>query len=137
MGLEDFLVKIESSQSAEKVRRALLAQTGMHPDPTMLSMKGFDCLRWEDPQHILEVEVMAGQIGSVTSIRFALCQSSTIDKVFIDIVERVAHELAARVTIAEDVEPDDPSRAHTTRSTLRQLSAISQRHAHFQRAGGD
>jgi hypothetical protein len=107
MGCEDFVVRLSSRSTAEDAVQTLLASPGVRFDESTPKLPGESHLCYEDPAHIIEIEVATAGIHSVVSIRFALCHPSTIDGVFAVFVSDVAGSLDAHVVVAEDVEPDD------------------------------
>lgn len=107
MGCEDFVVSLSSSSTLTAVMRAVLALPEVHPDATCTSLPGESHLRWEDREHIIEIEVAAAA-RTTMSLRFAVCHPNSIDDVFADLVVHLAAKLKADVLIAEDVQPDDP-----------------------------
>lgn len=83
---------------------ALLAVPGVRLDTCAPSLPGECHMRFESSEHIIEIEV-AGSSQSTISVRFAVCQTASIDDVFADLVAHLARVLDASVHIAEEVEP--------------------------------
>ena len=108
MGCEDFIVRLSSGCAPEAVAKVLLAIPQIHSDGTMPSVLGELQFRYEDSEHIIEIEVAGAGPGSTVSLRFAVCHPLTIDEVFAALSANVATALKANIVIAEDVEPDDP-----------------------------
>jgi|SRR5688572_30582071 len=107
MGCEDFLVRLLPSASQEQVISLLLRDQRISHDASIPGGPGESHFRYEDPDHIIEVEV-AGVPRTQVSLRFAVCQSVNIDHVFTDLVVELAKMLTADTMIAEDVQRDDP-----------------------------
>lgn len=107
MGCEDFVVRLSSALTPEAAAHALLAIAEIHSD-TFPTVAGLSHYRYDDPDHIIELELLGGPRSTV-SLRFSVCQPATIDDVFAALVVDLATKLTADILIAEDVEPDDPS----------------------------
>jgi hypothetical protein len=105
MGAEDFLVRVETEVNATMVVRELLAIPGIIHDAVATRMPSSIFLRFEDAEHIVELEVQ-DRDPCVVSARFALCHPASIEQAFGALVGQIARVLAGRVSIAEDVEPD-------------------------------
>ncbi|WP_437755252.1 hypothetical protein [Sorangium sp. So ce1389] len=108
MGCEDFVVRLSSGSTRQAAVQALLAIRGTRPDAVVPALPAESHFRYEDPDHIIEIEVAEREPGTTLSLRFALCHPSSIDDVFIALVGDVAIALSADIVIAEDVEPDEP-----------------------------
>jgi len=78
MGVEDFLVRIETDVNAKTVVGRLLAIPGIIHDTAAIQMASCTFLRFEDEEHIVELEVQDRK-PCVVSLRFALCHPSSID----------------------------------------------------------
>jgi hypothetical protein len=105
MGVEDFLVRIETDANSTTVVAELLTIPGVIRDTAAIRMASYIFLRFEDEEHIVELEIQDRK-PCVVSLRFALCHPSSIEQVFGALVGQIARVLAGRVSIAEDVEPD-------------------------------
>ncbi|MGK3969878.1 hypothetical protein WMF38_32140 [Sorangium sp. So ce118] len=108
MGCEDFVVRLSSDSTRQAAAQVLLAIRGTCPDTVVPVLPAEFNFRYEDSEHIIEIEVAEREPGATLSLRFALCHPSSIDDVFIGLVVDVAIALSADVVIAEDVEPDEP-----------------------------
>ncbi len=108
MGIEDFAVRLSagtrrSREIADRIEHDLRLERkhDIAPDGSLL-------LQYEDERHIVEMAVSEGEEARI-SMRMALCQPSTVDPTFADLVIRVATLFGASVSILEDVEADDRS----------------------------
>lgn len=108
MGCEDFVVRLSSKHAPQAVTRLLLASPHVRRDTSAPQLGDEEHLLREDRDHIIEIEV-SGPLRARVSVRFAVCQSASVDAVFSDLVADLATRLAADVVIAEDVQPDDPA----------------------------
>ena len=108
MGAEDFVVRLSSGSTPPDVTKVLLAIPQVHPDATFPSMRGESHFRYEDPEHIIEIELAEAGPRTTVSLRFAVCHPTSIDDVFTTLVVDLVNALSADIVIAEDVEPDDP-----------------------------
>jgi len=106
MGVEDFRIDIRTSADVATAVAAVLAMAGVHGDMEAAPVPHYRYARFEDTNHIVELEI-GGDAEASISVRFALCQPSTIDPVFVELVGRVARAANGSVIIAEDVLFDD------------------------------
>ncbi len=107
MGVEDFLVRVESDCAKSEAIQRLLVDPAVHRHTGTFSAPDYEQFRFEDPRHIIEIEVSPRASGSVVSMRFALCQPSSVDHVFANFVDHLARGIRGKVSIAEDVGPAD------------------------------
>jgi hypothetical protein len=109
MGIEDFVVRLEINDDRSVAVEKLLRASGIVHDMIAPKVTGCEYLRYEDSEHIVELDVGASDNStSALTIRFALCQPPTVDSIFIGLVERCALSFSANVVIADDIDPSDP-----------------------------
>lgn len=71
-------------------------------------MEGSTFLRYESPEHIIELEVSDNEVNTVVFMRFALCQLPTIDSLCVSLGKLLRDALRATVVIADDIDANRP-----------------------------
>lgn len=66
MGCEDFVVRITSEIGCDALKSTLATMPGVHQDERLGRTYGESYWRYEDPDHIIEVEVAPSHHGSTT-----------------------------------------------------------------------
>ena len=108
MGAEDFRVYLTTPRPVDDAVSLISSLPFVKRARVALALPGEHHFTREDPAHILEIEAAPTQTGTTVSVRFALCHPPSVDRVFGQFVTELAAQLGADVTIAEDVEADDP-----------------------------
>ncbi|WP_433936321.1 hypothetical protein AB3662_16675 [Sorangium cellulosum] len=108
MGCEDFLVRLSSDSTPQAAAHVLVGIPGICPDALVPALPTEVHFRYEDSEHIIEIEVAGAGPCTTLSLRFALCHPSSIDDVFAALVVDLVVALGADIIIAEDIDPDEP-----------------------------
>lgn len=101
MGCEDFQVMLKSSDAKRfvEVKKFL----DKHPNITALSNENYE---YRDGLHVIEFEIRS--LGNVAlSIRFALCNPFTIDRVFISLIEEISRQFDLVIQVMDVVQGDE------------------------------
>ncbi len=108
MGFESFLVRLSGGNASfSQIETTLQQLEHVVPQDQSLSQEGESHYRFDDGNHIIEIEIL--DRPSSISCRFTLCHPKSIDRCFLNLVKVLIQRLSLQ---AEMCDAHDPNRSH-------------------------
>jgi len=106
MGFESFQVELcGGNASAREAENEIMALENISEDHDSIMVTGSSYFLMRDGRHAIEMELTHSPIR--ISCRFTVCHPPSVDAVFLDLVRRLMEMFDMKVSICDDVTPDD------------------------------
>jgi hypothetical protein len=137
MGIEAFNVRVVNVAHVQVlVESVLRAELGFVDEMQSHPLLNEVQLRYEDAAHIVECELQIISTQSI-SLRFALCQPTTIDTLFVGVITRIISRLGGEVFVPVGTDEPTLNWFDGGAAILTMLDAINAERMVWQQAFGD